>query len=242
MDIYRKILEENKTYDEQIKWLQKKGEQIRKDIFNKNENIDLESLKDLSFSEINVICSTIKNRVSDIKFKEILKIREKIKEKEYPDILDVHYYRELKKIPYLSNEIKIKLDKVLANKYRKTHIDGLIKTLYEIDNRLVNDLCKLGIMEKRYRLECKGVCSDCGWGILTLKESEVIKYKEFWEKELKGELNDDDEGEDINYGVMTIYCKNGYSYEISSLNEFNSHRKNEYYIINKKPDKTLDNL
>lgn len=239
MDLYEKILEDNKIYDEQIKWLEQKKEKIRQDIIKKNENIDLESLKDLSFSEISVICSTIKNKISDKKFKEIWEIREKIKAKTYPDILDVHYYRELKKIPYLSNEIKIKLDKVLSNNYRKTHIDGLIKTLYELDNRLVNDLCKLGIIEKRYRFKCE--CGDCDWGILTLKESEVIRYKEFWEKELKDKLNSD-EGEDINYGVITVNCENGYGYEISSLNEFNSHRKNEYYIVSKKPDTTLDDL
>lgn len=242
MDLYEKILEDNKIYDEQIKWLEQKKEKIRQDIIKKNEYIDLDELKELSFSEIKIICSIIKNRVSDKKFNEIWKIREQIKAETYPDLLGVHYYKELKKISYLSEELKIKIDKALANNYRKSYIEGLIEALFKIDNRLVNDLCKLGIMEKRYKLECKGVCSDCECGLLTLKESEVIKYKEFWEKELKGELNDDDEGEDINYGVMTIYCENGYSYEISSLNEFNSHRKNEYYIIKKKPDKTLDNL
>lgn len=239
MDLYEKILEDNKIYDEQIKWLEQKKEKIRQDIIKKNEDIDLDELKELSFSEIKIICSIIKNRVSDKKFNEIWKIREQIKAETYPDLLGVHYYKELKKISYLSEELKIKIDKALANNYRKSYIEGLIEALFKIDNRLINDLCKLNIIEKRYRFKCE--CYECDFGVLILKEKDVIKYKEFWEKELNGNLKDY-EGEDINYGVINVDCENGYGYEISSLEEFNSHKKNEYYIVSKKPDTTLDDL
>ena len=239
MDLYEKILEDNKIYDEQIKWLEQKKEKIKQDIIKKNEDIDLDELKELSFSEIKTICSIIKNRVSNKKFNEIWEIRDQIKSKTYPDLLGVHYYKGLKTISYLSEELKIKIDKALANNYRESYIEGLIETLSKIDSRLVADLCKLNIIEKRYRFKCK--CYECDFGVLILKEKEVIKYKEFWRKELSGEL-EDYEGEDINYGVISVDCENSCGYEISSLEEFNSHKQNEYYVVSKKPDTTLDDL
>lgn len=239
MGLYDEILEQNKIYKEQIDWLDKKEKQLREDIFFKNENINLDDLKKLSYKEIKVICNEIKNNVSTKTFNEFLNIKKEIKEKEYPEILGVHYYPLINRIDYLTENLKVKIDRYLFNNFRKGYVYGITTTLNEVDNRLLNDLCNLGLVEKKYKFRCD--CGYCDSGSLTLTESEVNDYKEYWDRESKDELYDD-EGEEVNYGVIDVYCENDDGYEITSLEEFNSSKHTVYYSIKAKPDMTLDNI
>lgn len=65
----------------------------------------------------------------------------------------------------------------------------------------------MGIIEKVYKLKSQSYFSESS---PELKESKIKRYFDYLEKELKNEL-EDDEGEDINFGVLNTWCICGYN-------------------------------
>ena len=92
--------------------LKKKIEENRVEIEKKIKDIDFEDIdRNYNYTEAKEKMSSIgKFLLNEDCVREFLKSK---KEKEYPEILGVHYYPKIKEMHWLSEEKKIKLDKLL---------------------------------------------------------------------------------------------------------------------------------
>lgn len=98
---------------------------------------------------------------------EISKIIEEMKIEEYPELLGVHHFPELRNIDFLTEEQKKKLDEYLA-RYRKGNYVSLsgfrrITTDSHKVKQTENFLIEKGIVEERYFV----LCPYCGEGHLS---------------------------------------------------------------------------
>lgn len=205
-----------------------------------NSKIDLSEIKsNCDYKETKDIYQRIQFCINDKSvLNELKEIMNEKKEKEYPQILGVHYFPDLLKIELLSDERKIKIDKILRDAYDKFYKR---RELHYLGEDVLNSLIDVGILEKEYLLGCKCGSSECSYTILS--DSELSGYKNYWEKELEDESNLTKEDDDkFNYGCIEIGCWNDIE-EITSLEEFNNYenKKIQYKFI-KKPNLELENI
>ena len=212
--------------------LKKKIEENRVEIEKKIKDIDFEDIdRNYNYTEAKEKMSSIgKFLLNEDCVREFLKSK---KEKEYPEILGVHYYPKIKEMHWLSEEKKIKLDKLLKiSKYIYQE-----ELLYFLQNHeTLGFLMKNKIIKKEYVLTC--YCGDWNCDKEIISEEKYQLYKKYWED--KDSITDE-EYEEINYGYIELPCCHE-NIEIGDMEEFEAYLEEERYIIIKKPDLTLDNL
>ena len=227
----------NKEYEE----LKEKLDTFYRELILKNSNIDLDEVEaKCSYKEVKEIHKMIRYRIEDSsivnKIEDIMKNK---KESEYPEILGVHYYPEILNIESLSDEFKIKLDKILRDAYDKF---SKRRELHYLGEDVLNALIDEKILEKEYILRCS--CDSIECSSKTLNETRLNEYKDYWKKSMEDEdLLSDEEDEEFNYGCIEIPCWNGNEFEIDSLEAFENYpHKQTMYRFLKVPNLELENL
>ncbi|WCF11710.1 hypothetical protein NDS46_30660 (plasmid) [Paenibacillus thiaminolyticus] len=158
---------------------------IRKEMVNQSlayhnflVRIDINELEKLSRSEL----MDLKKELFEIKHRniqyEIAQIIERKKQEEFPQLLGVHRYPELNEITFLSDEMKLKLDKHLA----AIPVGRLIFRLStfavtgEKLQRLEKFLLDHGIAERCYSVRCP-YCLEGSLSKTTLNSDEYGRLK-----------------------------------------------------------------
>lgn len=196
--------------------------------------IDLDDIKKLSYQEakdfFNQSIYTCNNETAA----SIREIIESKKAELYPEILGVHYFNEIKEINFISEEEKVKLDRLLSKRnIRRDEINNL-------DEKIIEFLLEKQIIEKLYVISCAHYYNfDCQETIFI--NEKVEKLKSYWEKQSNGEETTDEEDEELCYGCFEICCDYE-RIEVTNLEEFEEHLYEIRYRLIKKPDRSLDDL
>lgn len=232
-----KFYEVNKEYEE----LKRKADEYYQKLKIMNSKLDLDEINEkCSYKEVKEIYDTIKYRVDDNDIIDRLKsIMKEKKETEYPEVLGVQYYPEIKEFNFLSEKFKVKLDKILREAYSKY---ARRRELHYLDKDVLDALINANILEKEYEIKCGCGSWECSSKIIT--ETELNGYKEYWRKSTEDcDSVTDEEDEEFNYGCIEIPCWHDTPEEICSLEEFENYRykKVEYKFI-KAPNLELENL
>lgn len=204
------------------------------------DQIDVEALKEThtrnELKELKTVLSAISIRSIPYALSEVI---DQMKKEEYPQLLDVHHYPELKKATFLSEEKQIKLDQYLGGFYRLGEKVSHAR-LYEIDNnpekQLIPFLVEQNIIEPVYYVNCpyhNEIVSTM------LSESQINEWRQSLEKK--------DEDLILNWidqGIVSSYCDaENAEHEIEwfDFNPKNLAVKTYYQLIKEK-DTSLDNV
>ncbi|MFF2531609.1 hypothetical protein ACFVS2_22135 [Brevibacillus sp. NPDC058079] len=152
------------------------------------DEINIEDLNSLTRHEL----IELQEQLRDVKHRylsvEIGKIIEAKKVEEFPQILGIHHYPDLKEIDFLSEETKLKLDKHLIHFRVGEHFNSFYKFAQSNERleKLENFLVEKGIAERFYIL----LCPHCSQGYLT--EPLLKNEFELLEKDIKAIENDEE--------------------------------------------------
>lgn len=251
MDL-KELVKRNKEFNE---WKEKLEEEIKlkhneMKEFNKIE-LSLEDYLRLPYEEAKEVFEIVKfNLEYGSQRKEIENALDTIKRNKYTILNVAHYYPEINNLDYLTNEQKNSIDKVLYGFGVGNYIYTRSNTWYrlglskDIEERLFNDLYKLGVVERCYELTCLTCCSRT---IMVLSEEQYFNQKkmfEIFDKHREGKATEEELQwcEDImdNGGrIWEIYCldcEDEYQ-EVESFEQL-SIRASILYKIKKSPDLT----
>lgn len=205
------------------------------------DSIDINEFEHFSRKELvdfNKEMRDIKERYITL---EVDKIIERKKHEEYPELLGVHHYPELKEINFLTEAQKKQLDDELARN-RGSHTSFSLKNYihWDMHNQVYEFLIEKGILIRKIHLEC-----SCGsW----LSRAFDEKFKEQWIEDLKqsnaaleevGLL----ESDEFSYFGYCDECEDDSGY-LGELNDefFENIRFDHHYVKIKERDKHWDNL
>lgn len=244
---------EKSTYNEltnlltQKKALEEQLNSLRKQINSIATTITPDTLKSLSYDEINAIWDGIKYGVKSISAFDAV-INEKKMEK-YPELRKAVYYPEINDLS-ISEEEKIRLDRAANKNYRshinRYNINNLPSPLSIEDLEMLRDI---GIVEKKFLF----LCPNCGDFTTTVSEEILQKYMRTWElnrieKECKlteAELDELDKLYEWGYSEIYVSCmdceEDGYEVIDSQeeLNEYMAEQKcTPVYYVKKQPDRS----
>lgn len=216
------------------------------ELFNKtmdlNSLIDLDEVKNsMNYKETKELYYMLYCATSDKEVvSKLLDIMNTKKKEEYPEIDGVHYFPEIHKIDFLSENEKVNLDNLLKKACERPRY---IYEIYDLDSNIIDFLCANEILEKRYRFSCGCNSDDCGYEYVSEKQKQLFyAYHEF-DYDLASEEEVDEHEERFSDGYFEIGCWNGNGYEICDVKDFEDNvRDNIDYRIIKKPDMTLDNI
>lgn len=174
---------------------------------------------------------------------EVDKIIERKKHEEYPELLGVHHYPELKEIDFLTEEQLIKLDEELAlNRGLNTSFSLKSYIHWDLHDKVYDFLIRKGILIRKIHLECD--CGERSW----LSKAFDDKYKEQWITDLK---KSNSECEAV--GLLTKeefryfgYCNecDSYEHELGELKDefFENLNFHHFYVKVKERDKRWDSI
>lgn len=199
-------------------------------------SIDLEKLKEkYDRKTLEKFANDLyKLEIPDIPY-QIWKLTEEKKKEEYPKLLGVHHYPELKEINFLTEENKIKLDDYLGNLGVGKYILNLYRFVGQNKNfsKLTKFLLDKGIIEERFLLRCPE-CDETEISKVLTKE-ELNEVKEVIEN------NNAEKLEEMNYkNIIFFSCMN--CEEEINWDNFNENWISTNYILVKERDKSLDNI
>lgn len=143
--------------------------------------IDVSDLNDYGYEECRDLFKQIQYYIEDKSLlNELSTSIEKKKTEKYPELLKPTYYPEIDSLDVSDSE-KLRLDKAVRwnNNYNYISINenNLKKLSYPLSNSDLEMLKSIGIVEKNYRFRCKNCGSICDM----ISESDLEKYKRFWE-------------------------------------------------------------
>lgn len=189
------------------------------------KNIDFEEVdKKYNYLDAKELINSLGSIKHEYKTKNFLEYK---KLREYPEIIGVHYFSEIKEIDWLTEEEKVNLDYILMERQNYSEV-------WRYDDKTIEFLMENKIIEKYYVFTC---VHDC-WKKY-VSENRFNKLKKYWGNE---ELTEE-EIEDCNYRCIWIDCEyDEGAYEISSLKEFEENISHICYRVIKKADMTLDKL
>jgi hypothetical protein len=176
-----------------------------------------------------------KLNIPDITY-EVKKLIEEMKKEEYPELLGVHHYPELREIDFLDEESKTKLDEFLSQVSVGNYIFNLHRFLKpkESSEKTLKFLLDKGIVKKRFSILCPE-CED-DWGVsnlLTLQElnnlEEIIKNNDMYKLEELSYQN--------KIFLVCMNCGGDVEWE-----HFNKGLVRTYYILVKERDKSLEDI
>lgn len=226
----KEVLEKNKEYKNANNIALKVYQEL-KDI---SSDIDLEDVKKLSYQEVKDFYKLIMYVSNDKTTSSVKEIMESKKAELYPEVLGVHYFKEIKEIDFISEEEKIKLDRLLSKRnIRRDAISSL-------DEKVIEFLLEKKIVEKIYIVSCGHYHNfDCQKRVFSSERVEMLKS--YWEKQSKGIETTNEEDEELCYGCFEICCDYD-RIEVTNLEEFEEHLYEIRYRLIKKPDRSLDDL
>lgn len=198
---------------------------------DKFKDLDISELFTKDYDELKKVCSIIVNYCSAKDLKIINELLKKKKEERYPEILDAHYYPEIKEMIWLNKETRRRLDrKILTHKITN-------EELIQLGEKTINFLIDKEIIKKYYVLDCG--CEISNGGRKYLDSRYVDGLKQYWAKE----KNTKEEDEKYHFGIIELYCENENKViEISNIDEFEKYLFYTLIKVIKKADCTLDYL
>ena len=157
-------------------------EEKLKEIVNKlklqAKNLKVSDLSDFSYDECRNLYKQIQYYIDDENLlNKLSAIVEKKKIEKYPELLKPTYYPEIDSLDISESE-KIRLDKAARWNVRNYLSENNIKKMthpLSVDD--LEMLKNIGIVEKKYNFRCKSCGSSCD----IISESDLEKYKRFWE-------------------------------------------------------------
>lgn len=174
---------------------------------------------------------------------ELSKIVKTKKEMEYPELLDAHYFVELKEMD-LPQNLRVLLDKVLYGfkRYSTFSEQNLFKNIKVSDEKrieIINFLKEKELIEDIYWFNCS--CGECGGEDISMgKRNDFYKYHSFNYDNATEEEIDKHEDDYFKYGYFMIGCFNEREKEIDNINDFEEHLSKIKFKLRKKPDESLD--
>lgn len=181
---------------------------------------------------------------------EISEIIDRKKKEEYPELLGVHHYPEIKKIDFLSEEDKISLDNYIVSIGCSRYLYKGSNAWYtltkkwneDIQEKVLQFLVDEGIIKRMYKME---VCHDS----IILSEEEINNYLKYFDMRKKNkELTDKEWDEyydlecnlDIEHCCMD--CDNEVEITEADIRELIDSSYCHVYKVIKGRDKSLDNV
>ena len=224
-------------------------EDFTQDISNKANDIDLDEVIKLPYKEIKDLNLLLNTKVClNTNFRLQLKeLEESKKLEEYPELLDAHYFPELRQLEFLKQDERKLLDYNLKRYYkyykiRSFYIFEDLNLNKEIRIKIINFLLENKIIERLYMFECGCYSDECSPKLVTQEERDRF-YN--WHNFDYDNATDDEVGvHEDNYkdGYIYIECCNDEEKEITTIEEFKKELKCIVYRIIKKPDYSLDNI
>lgn len=160
-----------------------KIEEGLKEITNKLKlqanSMEIADLNDFGYEECRDLFKQIQYYIEDKSLlNELSTSIEKKKTEKYPELLKPTYYPEIDSLD-ISDSEKLRLDKAVRwnSNYININENNLKKLSYPLSNSDLEMLKSIGIVEKNYRFRCKNCGSICDM----ISESDLEKYKRFWE-------------------------------------------------------------
>jgi len=218
--------------------------------FNKYLNsINIEEFKQLSREELiefkNELPSCFSFRYLNSEIDEIIKEK---KLQEYPELLGVHHYPEIKELNCISEEDKIKLDEFISSWGFNSYLHEYTHKLRDIKDwnneiaiKILEFLTSKQILKRYYRLY---ICCD----YIIVDEEKLNKYLRLFELKESKELSDKEDKEYNNLYLeldyLTCFCPDCDN-EIEITKEMimeTINNPNYLYKIIKERDKSYDNV
>lgn len=164
---------------------------------------------------------------------ELLKVTEGMKQKEYPELMGVHHYPEIKGMEFLSDDEKVALDEYLLS----FRVGNYIRKFYKVTSddakniQINNFLISCGIIERKYYI----VCNECE----TERLSTLIKQEVKDNLELVISEGDREKIAETLEKYLVIACEEcGVELDLSMLTRLSYE---EVYLLVKDRDTSLDN-
>ncbi len=231
-------------------------EEKLKEIVNKlklqAKNLKVSDLSDFSYDECRNLYKQIQYYIDDENLlNKLSAIVEKKKIEKYPELLKPTYYPEIDSLDISESE-KIRLDKAARWNVRNYLSENNIKKMthpLSVDD--LEMLKNIGIVEKKYNFRCKSCGSSCD----IISESDLEKYKRFWElfelekqKKITSEQLDElDQLEKDGFYEIYLCCMDEDEcddVEITNEKELSDYMRNVevVYKVVKNPDLTYEKL
>lgn len=231
-------------------------EEKLKEIVNKlklqAKNLKVSDLSDFSYEESRKLYKQIQYYIDDKNLlNQLSTIVEKKKIEKYPELLKPTYYLEIDSLDISESE-KIRLDKAARWNVRNYLSENNIKKMthpLSVDD--LEMLKNIGIVEKKYNFRCKSCGSSCD----IISESDLEKYKRFWElfelekqKKITSEQLDElDQLEKDGFYEIYLCCMDEDEcddVEITNEKELSDYMRNVevVYKVVKNPDLTYEKL
>lgn len=233
-----------------------KMEEKLKEIVNKlklqAKNLKVSDLSDFSYEECRNLYKQIQYYIDDKNLlNQLSTIVEKKKIEKYLELLKPTYYPEIDSLE-ISDSEKIRLDKAarwnVGNYLSENNIKKMTHPLSIDDLELLKSI---GIVEKKYNFRCKSCGSSCD----IISESDLEKYKRFWElfelekqKKITSEQLDElDQLEKDGFYEIYLCCLDEDECddaEITNEKELSDYMRNVevVYKVVKNPDLTYEKL
>ena len=176
------------------------------------KEINIEEFKQFTREEISEFTKILPSYFSfRYLVSEINDIVDNKKKQEYPELLGVHHYPEIKELDYISEDDKIKLDNFLVEWGFHSYLHKYTHKFREISknwtDKIVDEILELltskQILEKYYKLY---ICCD----YIIIDKEKINKYLRYFELSEKKRLSDK-EGEELDklncrLEFLTLFC------------------------------------
>ena len=236
--------------------LKLKKEEELKEITNKLKsqanNVNISELNDYTYEECRNLYKQLQYYIDDKNLlNELSIIVEKKRIETYTELLNPIYYPEIDSLDISGSE-KLRLDKAARWNVRNYLSESNAKKMthpLSIDD--LELLKSIGIVEKKYNFRCKSCGSSCD----IISESDLEKYKRFWElfELAKQKIITDEQLDELDQlekdGFYEIYLccmgeNNCDEVEITNEKELSDYMKNVevIYKVIKSPDLTYEKL
>jgi len=181
---------------------------------------------------------------------EVSEVMDKKKKEEYPELLKIYHYPDIKEIDFLSEEDKVNLDNYIVSLgfsrylYKSSHAWYMLSKKWgkETQEKVFQFLVNKEILERMYKM---GVCHDS----LILSKEKVNNYLKYFDmKKRQKELTNEEWNEyydlenslDIKYCCMD--CNNEVTITIDDIKDVLNNSYCHIYKVIKERDKSLDNV
>lgn len=224
--------------------LKEQVDKLDNEISKAYNNINLDEVASLSYSEIKELFQEIRYNLSSENRDKISKIMEEVKTKENPKILGVHYFPILNEINCIPDDLKKRIDNDLRevsfkSKYLLAQLLETYKEEFDFYEELEKELLAKNVIEPVYFFTCPECEEDDDNDIVDYKTLE--KMKVYWDKTNNEIETTKEEDEECYYGYIEVAFECD-SYEIGSIEEFFEKLTRVEYKMNMKPDLTLEKI
>ena len=142
------------------------------------KNLKSSDISDCGYEKCRNLYKHLQYYIEDERLlEELSAVVEKKKIEKYPELLKPTYYPEIDSLD-ISDSEKIRLDKAVRWNIRNyMSKNNTRKLTYPLSIEDLELLKSIGIVEKKYNF----ICKDCGSSCTIISESDLDKYKRFWE-------------------------------------------------------------